>query len=134
MAEGTDSMATALKPAGEAPGLFRFNGIGTTMLGRFADAALAPAYFSILWVTLVWIPLIPCRIYLVSHPVDAKGKADTQMYRFHARIGRADLARLRPGSMGRLLWPSFFDGLAFIVAVVLGVTALAFAIMYVIDK
>jgi hypothetical protein len=57
----------------------RVNGIGVVLLGRVADAAIAPARVKLLWLTILFVPLLPLRAYAVTG-----GSAG---YYFHGEMG-----------------------------------------------
>lgn len=90
--------------------LLRFNGIGLAFLGAHDDPTLSPAYFSILWFTVLWIPIAPTGIYLVSHARDQRGREERDRFHVHGRITSRDFEAIYPGSFGRLLrlvWGAF---------------------------
>ena len=54
-----------VRPIGRAPAMATFNGIGTMLYGRRDFDPADGAHFATLWFTLLFIPLIPLRQYLV---------------------------------------------------------------------
>lgn len=79
-----------------APSLFRFNGIGTTLLGHYVDKDLIPAFFTVHFFTVFWIPLIPLGIYMVKHPLAEDGRPQGHRYQFLWRIPNNLFRRLYP--------------------------------------
>ncbi len=66
------------------------------MLGSFADPRVSPAYFSMLWLTVLFIPLAPLGIYLVRD-------AGPRSFHFVGRIDAVDFRKLYPGKTPRLV-------------------------------
>lgn len=109
----------------DGPRLIRWNGIGTTMLGVLRDDRLTPKYYSMLWFTLVFVPLIPIGVYLVSTPVNQHG-VELNGYRFHARMNWEDFKRYYPGRAWSLVGRSLLQG---VLGLVVG-AALILALIY----
>jgi hypothetical protein len=76
------TLGAALHPVQSAPTLWRLNGCGTIMLGRYHDPRLEPRFYSVLFLTFLTIPICPLGIYLVS--------TDGRSYTFYATISRRD--------------------------------------------
>jgi hypothetical protein len=83
-----------LKRVHRAPVLWRFNGCGTTLLGRLRPSSHSPAYFTRLFVTVLWVPIVPLGVYLVTHSLDARGQPLPSSYDFLAQITRRDFHRV----------------------------------------
>ena len=62
-----------------APIMHRVNGIGTILLGRLSDPAISPARVKLLWLTLLFVPILPLRAYAVEGTVEG--------YRFYGEMG-----------------------------------------------
>jgi hypothetical protein len=104
----------------EAPTLWRLNGVGTTMLGSYRDPNLPPScYFSVLFFTLLFVPVIPIKIYLISPAAAGRMK-------FHGKIGFRSFAAVYPRGLRYLLLSSITEAAAFIVLVVLALGAVMF--------
>jgi hypothetical protein len=91
------------------------NGLGTTMLGEVRDPILSPAHFSMCWLTVLFVPIVPLGIYLVERPTD-------RTYRFHGSIEAREFAKLYPGKAAPLVLAAFVLGalqLAFVIGMVL---------------
>jgi hypothetical protein len=67
-----------VSPVDRAPSLLRVNGWGFSLVGRYKDLEIEPLYFALYVFTVVWIPLMPVQIYIVS--------GDLSGYRFWATI------------------------------------------------
>lgn len=114
------ALRTALRPVQSAPSLWRLNGCGTIMLGRYYDPRIAPMFYSVLFFTFLLIPIVPLRIYLVS-------KTGAGNYVFHATIKRRDLSALYKRGYAKLLW----NGIAvtmFVLVAALLVIAMLFGV------
>lgn len=81
-----ENLALLLKKVSEAPLLGTYLGCGFIVAGHFQDRALAPHYWTRLFLTLLWVPLLPLNYYLVSHPDGARGDAFYSVYQFHAAL------------------------------------------------
>jgi hypothetical protein len=57
----------------------RRNGVGTILLGRINDSAIAPARVKLLWFTIFFVPVLPIRAYAVSGGISG--------YYFHGEMG-----------------------------------------------
>jgi len=110
------SVQAALKPT-SAPTLWRMNGIGSTMLGSFADPRVLPAYFSMLWLTVLFIPLVPLGVYLVRD-------AGPRSFQFLGRIDATDFSRLYPGKLPRLVLSALGHAAAMFVCVVVALVVI----------
>lgn len=104
------SVRAALKPTA-GPTLWRMNGVGSTMLGSFADPRVLPAYFSMLWLTVLFIPIAPLGVYLVRD-------AGPRSFQFLGRIDATDFGRLYPGKLPRLVLSALGHAAAMFVCVV----------------
>jgi hypothetical protein len=85
-------LRSVLKPVEAAPSLKRVNGWGCSLVGKYRDNA--PYYFALYVFTIVWLPLIPLQIYLVS--------GDFSGYRFHGTISTRDFSRQYPSGIASL--------------------------------
>ncbi len=88
------------------------------MLGSFADPRIPPAYFSMLWLTALFIPLVPLGIYLVRD-------AGPGSFHFLGRIDAADFRKLYPGKMPRLVFSSLGHAAIVFAFAVAALTAIA---------
>jgi hypothetical protein len=114
---GEEALRRSLRPLDRAPGLYRLNGCGTTMLGRYYDPTLSPKFYSLRWFTFFLIPILPLGIYLVSKP--------NSTYFFHASIRRRELNALYRRGFGTLVWSGvgetiFVLGSAFALIILIG--------------
>jgi hypothetical protein len=97
------ALRSALRPVKEPPRLWRLNGCGTTMMGRYFDPEMAPAqFYSLVWFTFILIPISPMGIYLVSQ---SRGS-----YRFYGAIEKKDFNALYRHGYG---WSACASALAF---------------------
>jgi hypothetical protein len=62
----TPELDDALQRVFKAPKLLRINGTGIILRGEFLDARVIPGFYAIEIFTLLWVPLIFGRIFLVS--------------------------------------------------------------------
>jgi hypothetical protein len=83
-----------INPVDRAPSLRRVNGWGCSLVGRYKDPEIAPLYYALYVFTVVWIPLMPVQIYIVS--------GDFSGYRFWATISARDFAKLYPNGILKL--------------------------------
>jgi len=113
-------LRSVIKRVEVAPSLSRVNGWGCSLVGKYQDSDIAPYYFALYVFTIVWVPLIPLQIYLVS--------GDFSGYRFHATIRTRDFARIYPSGVASLafsclletaLWLLGIFAFLFVVATVL---------------
>jgi hypothetical protein len=93
----------ALQRVFKAPKLLRINGIGITLRGEFLDARVFPRFYAIEIFTVLWIPLIFGRIYLVS-------SEGIGYFKFYAEIRSKDFRAIY-GWRGylKLLWSAWAD-------------------------
>lgn len=105
--------------------LWRLNGIGTTLIGRFFDPELAPTYFCMVWFTVLFIPIWPIGTYLVRDATNEAGKPLSMSYVFLGRIDWADFGALYPDGPKKLVRNSFLHAAAFAVFVVLALFVIA---------
>jgi hypothetical protein len=117
----SNKSAPALKPVKKAPVLHRINGCGTTMLGRYTDTRLMPAFYSLRYFTFFGVPLVPLGVYLVSHPVTANGKPYLYSFSFHAKIRMVDFARTYRSGLAKLFASALFEAA---VGIALGIALL----------
>ncbi len=110
------SVRAALKPT-SGPTLWRMNGVGSTMLGSFADPRVLPAYFSMLWLTVLFIPVAPLGIYLVR-------EAGPRSFQFLGRIDAVPFGRLYPGKLPRLVLSALGHAAAMFVCVVVALVVI----------
>lgn len=59
-----------VRPINGAPSLFTFNGIGTMLYGRQDFDPSDGTYFATLWFTVLFLPIVPLRQYLVADSGD----------------------------------------------------------------
>jgi hypothetical protein len=88
------AISAALLPVPNAPVLRQLNGFGSALYGHFVEPSLQPAFFARLYLTALWLPVVPLGIYLVSHPRAPTGVLLTNVYRFHRRMPAAEFHRL----------------------------------------
>src|ERR1700739_586159 len=110
------AIRSALKPLKEAPSLWRLNGCGTTMMGRYYDTQMEPTFYSLLWFTIFMIPISPMGVYLVSQ----RGRS----YFFHAEIKRRDFNTLYRNGYLKLVWNILLETI-----IVFGAVLLIFGIV-----
>jgi hypothetical protein len=113
---------------GAAPELRRVNGIGTTLLGRFGPTDVRPMYFAMTWVTVFFVPVTPTGIYLVGPSITAGGRVEYTRFVFYGRIPSADLGRLYPGAILKLIGSSLLHALLFAVLLLAGLFVMGMAI------
>jgi len=92
-AQRLGAISAALLPVPNAPVLRQINGFGSALYGQFLEPSFQPAYCSRLYLTALWLPIVPLGIYLVSHPRAANGALLTSTFRFHGRIPPAEFHR-----------------------------------------
>jgi hypothetical protein len=81
------------------------------MLGSYKDRDISPFYhFSLLYFTVLFVPVIPIGIYLVS-------PASGGRTNFHAKIGFRNFAAVYPGGLTRLLLSSVAEAAIFIAVI-----------------
>jgi hypothetical protein len=108
------TLKTALRPVQSAPTLWRLNGCGTTMLGRFYDPRLEPRFYSLLFITFLLIPICPLGIYLVW--------TDGNRYVFNAAISRRDFNAIYKNGYAKLIWNGAAETIFVFVAALLVIT------------
>ena len=118
-----DRLRGRLKRVERVPVLWRFNGCGTTLLGHLQPSRHGDAYFTRLFVTVLWVPIIPLGVYLVMHPVDARGQPLLSSFEFLGQITPEDFHRAYRADIGRFYLRAFGDALVGII-VIIGVFAL----------
>jgi hypothetical protein len=101
-------LKAVLRPVQRTPGLWRINGCGTTMLGRYYDSQIAPKFYSLWFFTFLLIPIVPLGIFLVS--------SYGGNYSFYAEIRRKDFNAIYKHGYAKLLFNA------------LGETALVFGV------
>jgi hypothetical protein len=106
-----------LKRVERAPALWRFNGCGTTLLGHLRPSRHNPAYFTRLFVTVLWVPIVPLGVYLVTHSLDARGQPLLSSYDFLAQITSRDFHRTYHADMRRFYLLSFGNALGIIIVI-----------------
>jgi hypothetical protein len=106
-----------LKRPERAPVLWRFNGCGTTLLGSLRPSRNGDAYFTRLFVTVLWVPIIPLGIYLVAHSLNAHGQPLPNYYNFLAKITPKDFHRAYRADISRFYLRVIGHALAIIVIV-----------------
>jgi hypothetical protein len=110
------ALRSALRAVNEPPTLWRLNGCGTTMMGRYYDPEMAPTqFYSLVWFTFILIPISPMGIYLVSQ---SRGS-----YRFYGAIEKEDFNALYRYGYLKLIWNGLME-----TAVVFGAVFLIFGI------
>jgi hypothetical protein len=111
------ALRAALRPVQHAPSLWRFNGCGTTMLGRYHDQRIAPRFYSVLFLTFLLVPIMPLGIYLVS---TAGGGA----YVFYAKISKRNFNAIYKRGYAKLMWNGMAETAFVFVAALLVITFL----------
>jgi hypothetical protein len=74
-------------PDHDWPSLQRVMGFGATFLGHLDDPLFSPNYFTMHWLTALWIPIFPMGVYLV----DPIGRAT---FRIRKRLRIRDFHRI----------------------------------------
>lgn len=113
-----------LLPVKSAPGLYAFNGTGTTLLGHLRPSSVSDRFFARRFFTVFWVPIFPLGIYLVS-------MVDSRTYRFHWQIAAHDFHRAYPA---KVLWGFYGSAVALSiglgVALVLTVLVISYAFSF----
>jgi hypothetical protein len=112
-----------LKKVDHTPALWRLNGCGTTLLGQLQPTHHADGFFTRLFVTVLWVPIIPLGIYLVSYSLDPHGRPRYNSFLFHAQIAPSDFHRVYHTAVFRFYLGALGHALAMI-GVVIGAVAL----------
>jgi hypothetical protein len=99
-----------LKPAEKIPGLWRLNGCGTTLLGNLPATRHGIIYFTRLFVTVLWVPIMPLGVFLVS----SRGNS----YDFHGQISPEDFHRIYSSGIRLFYLRALGHALAMIVAII----------------
>jgi hypothetical protein len=102
----------SLKRVDKVPKLWRLNGCGTTLLGYLRPSAHSSCYFVRLFVTVLWVPIIPLGVYLVSNSLGAR-------YDFHGQIAPEEFHRVCRGGIGRFYFHAVGRVLATLAVVLL---------------
>lgn len=71
-------MRQYIKPIGEPPTLYRFNGIGQTLLGAQRELAGTSMYIKGCWLTFLFIPIVPTGFYII--------RRDRGLFRFYGKL------------------------------------------------
>ena len=98
-----------ISPIDRAPSLRRVNGWGCSLVGRYKDPEIAPLYYALYVFTIVWIPLMPVQIYIVS--------GDFSGYRFWATISARDFAKLYPNGILKLAFSCLAESVLWVIGV-----------------
>jgi hypothetical protein len=106
-----EKLRDKIRPVSQAPSLRRVNGWGCSIVGRYKDPEIEPLYYALYAFTVVWIPLLPIQIYIVS--------GDFSGYRFWATISVHDFAKLYPNGVLRLGLSCVVESVLWVVGVVL---------------
>ena len=114
-----------LKRVERVPVLWRFNGCGTTLLGHLRPSRHSPAFFTRLFVTVLWVPIVPLGVYLVTHSLDTRGQPHPSSYDFLAQIDAKDFHRAYQANMCRFYLQAFCNALVTIVVIVAAVALAA---------
>lgn len=118
------ALRTALRPVQHAPSLWRLNGCGTTMLGRYYDSRVAPKFYSVLFLTFLLIPIMPLGIYLVS---TTSGGA----YVFYAKISKRDFNAIYERGYAKLTWNGIAEtAFVFVAALLVIILLSGLALMF----
>jgi hypothetical protein len=99
-----------INPVEAAPSLRRVNGFGCSLVGRYKDPEIAPLYYALYIFTVVWIPLVPMQIYIVTGGFSG--------YRFWATISARDFAKQYPNGLLMLGLSCIAESVLWLVAVV----------------
>lgn len=113
----TATLETALRPVESAPALWRLNGCGSAMLGRYHDPRLEPKFYSLLFITFLLIPICPLGIYLVSR---GSGR-----YIFYATISRRDFNAIYKHGYAKLIWNGVSETIFVFIAALLVITVVS---------
>jgi hypothetical protein len=96
------ALRSALSPVKEPPRLWRLNGCGTTMMGRYFDPEMPPTqFYSLVWFTFILIPISPMGIYLVSKSGGS--------YRFYGAVKKKDFNALYRHGYLKLIWNGLME-------------------------
>jgi hypothetical protein len=125
LAERVKALRVGALPVEHPPSLYRINGIGTTLLGHYFDRDFAPAFYTVHFFTLLWIPIIPLGIYMVKHPVDESGRQNPDRYQFLWRIPADLFDRIYPNGRAKLVGTSIVQTLFWIA----GIAAIIFLLV-----
>jgi hypothetical protein len=101
-------LADAIQTVGEAPTLYRWNGVGTTLLGWYGPPDMqsptrGQLYYTRLFWTVLFVPVFAGKVYVVL-PVQGG-------YRFLGQLSAAEFRRLYPGAEAAIYARSLFAGL-----------------------
>jgi hypothetical protein len=109
-----------LRKAKRGPLLVLANLCGLTLLGRYEDPKLAPAYYSVWALVLLMVPILPLGIYLVSGPRASTGWLAYDSYQIYGRMRVIDFVLRYPGGFTRLMGSMLlFSGLPVLGLIVL---------------
>lgn len=109
MSTNLEKLRGKLVAVDAAPSLRRVNGWGCSLVGRYKDPAIAPFYFVLHVFTIVWIPVVPLGIYLVT--------GDMGGYRFYATISARNFASLYPDGIPKLVGSCLMESVLWLVGV-----------------
>jgi hypothetical protein len=104
-----------LKKVERAPRLWRLNGCGTTLLGHLRMSSHSNAYFTRLFITVLWVPIIPLDIFIVAQ--------NSRSYEFLGQMTPADFHGAYRADIARFYFQILGQTLA-VVGAVLGAVAL----------
>lgn len=108
------------QPVGTPPPMSRRNGVGTKLLGRIGDPAIAPARVKLLWFTVFFVPVLPLHAYAVTG--GASG------YYFHGQLSLWGFLRRYRLRVFPYLLTAFIEAI-FSAALVLTLAFLAYAVV-----
>lgn len=111
------------KPVQMNPVLFRMNGVGFMFAGvglRHPD--IGKEYFVRMhWFTIFFVPVFPCGIYLLSLPVNQKGRPQSGSYYIHRAVKVKAVNNI--WGFWKLLW-LFVSGWVIVIAIIVGFFAI----------
>src|SRR5438874_861428 len=100
-------MISSGKEVTQAPAMFRLNGIGCALLGRFREPVIAPRFISVYCFTFAFLPIFPIALYVVSCSGD-----NWRVYRFHREISFKSFFSVYGWGSLRLVSGVFLRGLS----------------------
>jgi hypothetical protein len=77
------------RPVHSAPILRRINGFGFCLLGTMKDELLFPTFFKVYWFAVLFIPIIPLQVYMVTGSYDSGYRffGSLSLTKFHSIYG-----------------------------------------------
>ena len=123
VSEAVEALTAHSKPVTHNPWLFSLNGIGFMFSGmalRHRDLGM-DRFVRMHWFAMVFVPIIPLGIYLLSHPVDEMRREQKGLYFIHRAVSLKGVTAI--WGLGGLL-KLFFSGWLIVFGVFLGLVVL----------